>query len=66
MLSFVLRGVWRFQLPILATYALLRHQLLGIDVRLWGCDTATDTPSTAPRTTNNILESCFFIRLSPF
>jgi hypothetical protein len=34
MLSFVLRGVWRFPLPILATYALLRHQLLGIDVRL--------------------------------
>jgi len=32
--SFVLRGVWRFPLPILATYALLRHHLLGIDVRL--------------------------------
>jgi hypothetical protein len=32
--SFVLRSVWRFPLPILATYALLRHQLLGIDVRL--------------------------------
>jgi hypothetical protein len=34
MLSFVLRGVWRFPLPILATHAPLRHQLLGIDVRL--------------------------------
>ncbi len=33
-MSFVLRGVWRFPLPILATYALLRHQLLGIDVHL--------------------------------
>jgi Protein kinase domain len=32
--NFVLRGVWRFPLPILATYALLRHQLLGIDVHL--------------------------------
>ncbi len=32
--SFVMRGVWRFPLPILATYAVLRHQLLGIDVRL--------------------------------
>ena len=32
--SFVLRGLWRFPLPILATYGLLRHQLLGVDVRL--------------------------------
>lgn len=33
-LSFVLRGLWRFPLPVLATYALLRHQLLGTDVKL--------------------------------
>ncbi|HEV8359090.1 MAG TPA: hypothetical protein VGR28_01405 [Candidatus Thermoplasmatota archaeon] len=32
--GFLVAGIWRFALPALGTYALLRHQLFGIDLKI--------------------------------